>query len=391
MTSSQVVERTTMQLAFCLFNYYPYGGLEQSFLNITKEALAQGHGVDVYTRRWQGEIPEGLHVHQVPFSGLTNHARCESYVNNLQPLLRQRQFDLIVGFNRMPGLDLYYNADVCFINAAKRNKSPLAKLTQRYKTYAAFERAVFSPDSSTHIMYISESEKANYIRCYNTPESRFHYLPPGINKPRIKQALTENTRQSLRRELCIAPEQKMLLMIGSDFVRKGVKRAIQGVAALPESLQAQVKLVIVGRGATKPMIKEAQKLGISNKVNFVGGRDDVPRFLAAADYLLHPALSETAGNAILEAMVAGLPVFVSQICGFSFHVAAAEAGMVFNDTPFKQTAFNQQLTEFLSSSDYSRWKQNGLDYAENTDLYSRPSSAVTIMHNVAQAKKDASI
>ena len=39
-----------MKLAFCLFKYYPYGGLEQSFLNITRQALACGHEVHVFTR-----------------------------------------------------------------------------------------------------------------------------------------------------------------------------------------------------------------------------------------------------------------------------------------------------------------------------------------------------
>ena len=78
----------------------------------------------------------------------------------------QEQYDAVVGFNRMPGLDIYYAADVCYEHNAQQH-SFLYRLSKRYKTYSAFERAVFAPPSKTQILYLAEMVKQQYIKYYN--------------------------------------------------------------------------------------------------------------------------------------------------------------------------------------------------------------------------------
>src|SRR5690606_10635608 len=129
--------------------------------------------------------------------------------------------------NRMPGLDLYYCADVCFSKQAMRKHTKLYKLTSRYRTFARFERAVFSPASSSQIMFLSRQTKEEYQDVYGTPDERFYELPPGINKEAIRDAMTTENREQLRQKLGVSQQDLLLVMVGSDFKRKVVSRAIE--------------------------------------------------------------------------------------------------------------------------------------------------------------------
>src|SRR6185437_12298133 len=103
-----------MKLAFCLFRYFPFGGLQRDFLRIAKLCLDRGHTIDVYTMRWEGKEEPDLTIHTVAVRGLQNHIRRQDYVKRITPVLKNNQYDLIIGFNKMPGLDVYYAADTCY-------------------------------------------------------------------------------------------------------------------------------------------------------------------------------------------------------------------------------------------------------------------------------------
>ena len=375
-----------MRLAFFIFNYFPYGGLERNFLRIADEALRKGHRVDVYTMGWQGERPNNaIAIHLLPGIGHTNHGQCRSFVAALEKM-DLTGYDLKVGFNRMPGLDLYYNADVCYVADIRRRRSLLSRLTPRYRVLAAFELAVFGPDAKTHIMYLSEQEKERYILAYGTQEERFHALPPGIDRERIRQAINPEARRVLRQRLGLPEQSRVLLAIGSDFVRKGIDRTIRALAALPRKEREMTHLLVIGKGKSRPLLRLAKNCGIGGQVHFLGGSDQVPTYLAGSDLLLHAAITENTGNVILEAMVAGLPILATDTCGYARHVAQAEAGRLVPGDPFNQAALDKALLDMVTSKAQGAWRENALRYADQTDLYSRPQVAVKIMEQLAGQK-----
>ena len=375
-----------MKFAFTLFNYYPYGGLERNFLRIAKTCLARGHQVHVFTMRWQGEKPDAIRLTTVPRGGFANHRRCMSFVNGLKKAAVGSEFDLVVGFDRMPGLDLYCGADLCHVLNVIRQRSHLSLLLPRHRIYAAFEKAVFSPESRTEILYLTESQKDEYVSVYGTPEERFHYLPPGIDKERIRFSMGGPSRQEVRAEFNLHNDHKLLLMVGSDFSRKGVERAIKALASLPQQRRAKTHLFVIGKGRPRPLKKLAAQLGVEEMIRFLGGRQDVPRFLSTADLLLHPAVSENAGNAILEALVAGLPVLATNNCGYAFHVEKASAGKTIEGRPFRQGEMNEALLAMLTLPDKGQWRKNAFLYADETDLYSGHQVAVKVMEELARRR-----
>lgn len=374
-----------MKIAFCLFNYFPYGGLQRDFVRIARLCQDRGHSVHVFTMRWEGEKPAGFAVETVHAPGFTNHRRSMVFSEKVSEYTKKDSFDVVVGFNKMKGLDVYYAADPCFQARAVSGGGQLYRLGSRYRIYRELEEAVFSPSSSTHILLISHAEREKFIRHYHTPEARFHTLPPGISRDRIPARDTETVRRNVRSELGVSDDTSLLLMVGSGFRTKGLDRSIRAIAGLPHTLRENARLYIIGHGKAGPFKRLAKRLKVSRHVYFLGVRDDVPRFLTGADILLHPAYSENTGTVLLEAMASGLPVLATDICGYAFHVRDAEAGLLI-PAPFQQKTYNELLADMIKSPERQRWKENGPDYTSRTDIYSLPEKATDIIESVGKEK-----
>jgi UDP-glucose:(heptosyl)LPS alpha-1,3-glucosyltransferase len=114
-------------------------------------------------------------------------------------------------------------------------------------------------------------------------------------------------------------------------------------------------------------------------VQFLKGRSDIPRFLLGADLLIHPAYNENTGTVLLEALVAGLPVLVSKVCGYAHYIAEADSGLVL-DEPFEQEQLNSYLQRMLEDAGArAAWSRNGVAFADSADLYSMPQHAADVI------------
>ena len=368
-----------MKLAFCLYKYFPYGGMQRNFLAIARECLARGHQVRVYVLEWQGAPPEELEIVHVPAGALRNIRRYRQYSAWVAEHLAEHPVDRVVGFNKMPGLDVYYAADPCYAEKALTQRGKWYRFGARYRHFMDYEKAVFGPQSDTVLMLLSQPEREIFDRHYQLDPDRVRMLPPGISADRRAPGNASEIRRAFRQQQGVADDELILLQIGSDFVRKGVDRTLRAMAALPVSLRERTRLLVVGEADAAPMEKLALGLGLDQQVRFVGGREDILPFLLGADLFMHPAYHENTGNVILEAMVAGLPPLVSGICGYAHHVIDADAGWVVAE-PFSQTALNQVLARILGDHDLrAAWSVNALAYAEHADLYSRPARAAEVI------------
>lgn len=362
-----------MKLAVCIFAYYPFGGLQRDFLRIVKACVAQGHAVTVFTSAWQGERPGSIELQFIPVSRHANPQRMRQFSEKLQPLLQG--FDCVLGFNRMPGLDFFFAGESCYVAGIDKKKSAWFKWTSRYKIYKALEEGVYGAGSQTQALLLSPSERDIVLNYYPNAENRLHILPPGIEAGRIPLENQAFIRESLRQQLGI--QGLMLLMIGSDFRRKGVDRAIQAVSSLADTLKHKTQLVIIGQGHAKPYLRLAKKLGLDQQLHFLGARSNAPEYLLAADLLLHPAKEETAGMVLVEAIAAGLPMLVTSSCGYAQLVREAKAGRLLSE-PFKQAEFNGQLASFLREG-FVQTKQNIEDYRASHDLYGLEKSVMSVI------------
>ena len=381
-----------MKIAFCLFKYSPYSGLSLDFLRILEECQKRGHDPYVFVSEWRGERPEGVQfmVLKPPKISLkfSNHAQNEQFHNKLQAELKKQAFDVVVGFNKMPGLDLYYGADSCYVGDKVPQYPAIYKLTRRYKGRYSFEQAVFGVKSQTLILSLSEQQKSEYQEHYFTPNKRFHLLPPTLDASFSPITDRVTQKEKLRAELGLPINNLLLMFIGSGFRTKGLARAITALAGLPIDLQQRSSLIVVGHDDDeKQYRKQADRASVSQQVLFLGGRSrqEIPKLLAAGDLMVHPAHNENTGTVLLEAIAAGLPVLATDVCGYAHHIKAAEAGIVL-DSPFDQKALNTRLASMLTSPYLDRWSANGQRYGTNPALYKMPASAVDAIEAYEQRK-----
>lgn len=377
-----------MKLAFCLFKYFPFGGLQRDFLEIAQLCQQRGHEIEVFTRDWRGPIPQGLRVHTVTIHALTNHAKGRLFAKKTLGLLNRGGFDAVIGFNKMPGLDVYYAADPCYQERARqryRKYGFLYRLTPRFRQYMALEKATFDPQAKTEILLLSEAQQEVFMRYYQTPSDRFHLLPPGISNDRRPPTHAAEIRRKVRHEFGLTDEHKLLLTVGSEFKGKGVDRTLRALAVLPHDLRHRTSLLVIGQDRPEPFLRLASKLGLREQFITLSGREDITRFLLAADLLVHPAYCENTGAVILEAMVCGLPVLVTDVCGYAVHVVRAQVGRVL-PSPFKQQELDQTLEEMLTSPYRDVLARNGIAYGTTEDLYSGLHVAATIIEETARRR-----
>lgn len=368
-----------MTVAFCLYKYFPYGGLQRDFLRIAMACQHRGYHIRVYTQSWEGEIPEGLEVIIVPVTSSTNHGRNTQYCEWVLTHLKQHPVRRVVGFNKMPGLDIYYAADVCYAEKVANEKGFFYKLMPRYKHYAAFEKAVFEQGKSTQLLMLTPHQITHFKKHYSTESERFHMLPPGIAQDRKYDKQIAEAKRVYREKNQIPQSAFLLLQVGSDFKRKGVDRTLQAMASLPENIKKNTLLMVVGQDKPAKYQHLAKTLGIAEQVSFFSGRDDIAQLMAAADILMHPAYQEAAGIVLLEAITAGLPVIVTEVCGYASFIDQAQCGIVIKE-PFDQVKLNRALSESLQNKQQlAQWISNAQYFADTEDLYSLPEKAADII------------
>ncbi len=377
-----------MQLAFLIYKYFPYGGLQRDCARIVQELQKRGHHCRVYCASWQGTRLAGVEVQLAPPSAGSNVRRNERFLKWVQAELAADPVDGVIGFNKMPGLDVYYAGDPCYLDKALRERNLLYRLGWRFRHFAAWERAVFDPAGATEILLVSATGQRKFERLYRTPQARMHLLPPGVAPDRRRPADAVSRRAGARHRLGLTYDVYTLLFIGSGFITKGLDRAIRGVANLRAAQpDLRLRLYVAGQDAIGRFGLLVRRQQVQEQVIFLGGRDDIADLLLAADVLVHPARSEAAGIVLLEALVAGLPVVTTAACGYAHHIETAGAGLVLPE-PFSQDALDAALAQMLDGAFRDKCRASGLAYAASEDLYSLHSAGATLIEQLIRRKRD---
>ena len=355
-------------------------------LRIAHDLAEMGHEITILTGEWRGDMPTHAAIkHKVlPQRGWLNHQRHANLIKAMRAEIANSQFDLVVGFNRMAGLDAYYAADPCYAARALQ-RGWWHRLTPRYRFFAEAEKAVFAIQNNTHILLLTQNDQAVFQQYYHTPSARFHLVPPNIPTAQFANLNVADCQAHLRQTFHLPAEANVILTVGSAYIRKGVDRAMLGLASLPEPLRSNTWLVSVGELESASTFQtDSKKLGIAAQCIEAGGRPDVAKLMLGATVLAHPARSELAGIVLMESLVAQLPVIVTEVCGYASHIAKANAGVVLKE-PYNQTQMNAALLQLLSNSNQA-FKQNAQAYIAQLKAQHQPQPEAHILQTLAANK-----
>jgi len=372
-----------MRIALGIVTLSEHGGLQRDCLALASALRARGHEVEIFAARCVAPWTAADEVRMLPNRAPTNHGRDVAFANAFANVVRAR-FDLVVGFNKMSGLDVYYCADPCLL---ARPASLWRRLSPRRRARLALERACFEPASSTSALMLTPESLERYRGAWRTPDDHLFLLPSRIAPERAKPDLrTETFRRDRRAALGYGDRDILWLWVATQPFTKGLDRVLAALSDHPEA-----RLLVVGPSSgdkrTRRYIHLGNRLGVAEKVYWLGRRDDIPEIMAAADILVHPARLDVTGQVILEALVNGLPVVASEICGFSHHLKTAAAGVVLAE-PFDERSLSAALTLAANSKCRQLWSDAALDYVRRHDFARGLDAAADIVERIGLMRAD---
>jgi glycosyltransferase involved in cell wall biosynthesis len=166
---------------------------------------------------------------------------------------------------------------------------------------------------------------ASILRNAGVLDDRLVVIRSAVDVDQMEQS---RDRSKLDAAFGIQDKDIAIAVVAQLIPRKGHRflfEALSRLSAHPASLRA----VVFGSGVIEDELKRlVGALGLQDIVQFAGYRSDLDDYLVNFDMLVHPALREGLGVAMLKAAAAGLPVIAFDVAGAREAVRDGETGLL---------------------------------------------------------------
>ncbi|WP_136707693.1 glycosyltransferase family 4 protein [Agromyces sp. H66] len=211
--------------------------------------------------------------------------------------------------NAMVG-DVYVNHGVLLAAMRARGNSVLRLLRDPTHIFTHVRDLIrYRSNIHRRIVVLSDAEIGVLTRTYGRVRPPITVIPNGVDLERFRPP-TDLERHESRERFQLDDEDRVAVFVGHEFDRKGLPIVLEAMASAPTVL-----LMVVGGNAR--LLDQAKaiaaRLGVADRVLFVGQQGDVRSFLAAADMFVLPSHYESSGLVFLEALASGLPVIATRV------------------------------------------------------------------------------
>jgi glycosyltransferase involved in cell wall biosynthesis len=136
----------------------------------------------------------------------------------------------------------------------------------------------------------------------------------------------------------------VIAVIAQFIPRKGHRFLFDVIPNLRDTYP-NIRVILFGSGPGEEELRAlATRLNLYGTLQFAGFREDLDEYLACIDLLVHPALKEGLGVAMLKAAAAGVPVLAFDTAGSREAVAHGETGVL---VPLEDVAILQKAIAVL--------------------------------------------
>jgi L-malate glycosyltransferase len=150
----------------------------------------------------------------------------------------------------------------------------------------------------------SREMAATFVTTYGCNPDDVIVIEHGLDLTRFDPAQANG--QKFRAELGL--DSKLVFgAVSKHHWVKNLDALVRGFAPLAAA-QRDAHLVILGIGDSSSLGRLVGELDLSQRVSILAPREDIPDVLAAIDVFVHPALAESFGFAVVEAMAMAKPV-----------------------------------------------------------------------------------
>ncbi|MEM8937792.1 MAG: N-acetyl-alpha-D-glucosaminyl L-malate synthase BshA [Bacteroidota bacterium] len=166
----------------------------------------------------------------------------------------------------------------------------------------------FSINKSDVVTAVSENLKQSTLKIFDIQKD-VEVIPNFIDSSKYSQDYKD-----CQRSLMANPEERIVTHISNFRKVKRISDVVDVFYRIQKELPA--KLIMVGEGPEKEAAElQCDKLGIAEKVIFLGNSNEIDRILCFSDLFLLPSKSESFGLAALEAMINKVAVISSNTGG----------------------------------------------------------------------------
>jgi glycosyltransferase involved in cell wall biosynthesis len=169
-------------------------------------------------------------------------------------------------------------------------------------------------------------------------------------------ALSPEEIFALRRSLRIAPHEPVIGIVAHVLPHKGYDDLVRSLALIRTTLP-DIRCLIVGetprRGYRRDLLDLAGRLGVGDRLTWVGFREDVSRLLQAMDLFVLPSHTEGLPLTILEAMAAARPIVATAVGGIPEVVRDGETGILV--PPGDPERLAEAALRILGAPERARW------------------------------------
>jgi glycosyltransferase involved in cell wall biosynthesis len=283
-------------------------------------------GYEVTAISAPGEFAEEIEAEGIAFAPWVNATRAWDPWSDLRAfaelgaILRRGGFDLVHTHNAKPGVMGRIAARMvgvpCVVNTIHGFDATPDDPPRRRVAFMGLEWMAAQFSDMELFQGRSDLLRAKRLAMKSPPKRRF--IGNGTDLIRFRpDAVTQQRRKALRRDLEIPDEVPVVGMVGRLVAEKGYRELFM---AAPEvrALLPEARFIVVGErdeakadGITDVEMKQAESDGVS----FLGWRDDMPELFSTMDVFALPSWREGVPRSAIEAAATGLPMVLSDIPG----------------------------------------------------------------------------
>lgn len=313
-----------MKILFVCENYYPlHGGAEVLFKNLAEGYVRRGHQVTVLTHRLRGtlkkEVLGGVVIHRVP-SFFSRYAFTFSSLGKAIALAREHDIIQTTTFNGAPPAWM----------AGRVIKKPVVLTVHevwqgKWKEITGFswlqsalhewlEKMVYALPYDRYVC-VSEATKKDLLQLKQIPPTAVERVYNGLdyNFWSLHQVKTSEV-QTLRKKLGL-DGKFVYFSYGRPGASKGFEQVIQAAPLIGREIpNAQLLLLFGSVEKYRKKYQQLQRLAQGNPNIIIVPSvpyDQLRTYVALADCVVVPSLSEGFGYSAVEACALGRPVLVS--------------------------------------------------------------------------------
>jgi glycosyltransferase involved in cell wall biosynthesis len=320
------------------------GGAEKHVYHISKELMARGHELKVYTSDLYTEVPfvrlentgpsyEGVPVDRFKSYSLRGEMHYVFIPSLIGALLKEKS-DIIHAHSYG-----YFQTNVAAL-AKKLKTQPLvftphfhpswsmwggAKRKQLRKIYD--KMLAKSIIGSTDMVICHSKNEKELLSAFSVPEEKVRIIPAGIDFDRFKALPSPN---KFRDYYDISG--RIVLFVGRLASNKGLRYLLDAAPKVLSEFK-DTTFVFIGEDESEreKLERKAKKLEIQDKVLFTGHIGDEELFMSAysaCDVFVLPSEYEAFGLVLLEAMASEKPCVATSVGGVTEVVEEGKTGLL---------------------------------------------------------------